>query len=131
MKLNKRTDIAIQVLLYLRNNNYVEDNHFSGHQISSDLQVSYNTIRKVFATLNELGFTQSRLGQNGGVSLTKDYNQISIKSLLIEFEQFGAKYGKLNCEICNITPSCSFVHITYQALTNFFNTYQNIYLDDL
>lgn len=131
MKLSKKTDIAIQVLLYLRNHDYVNDKYFSAHQLSTDLDVSYNNIRKIFSTLSELGFTQSKLGQNGGVSLTRDYNSISIKVLLMEFEEFNNKDQRINCDICNITPSCNFIHITQIALTNFFNTYEQVYLDDL
>lgn len=131
MKLSKKSDIAIQVLLYLRNHNYIDDNYFSAHQISEDLEVSYNNIRKIFSSLNELGFTHSKLGQNGGVALTSDYNQVSIKLLLMEFEEFNTKEARINCDICNITPSCSFIHITRAALMNFFNTYEHVYLDDL
>lgn len=131
MKLSKRSDIAIQVLLYLRNHNYIGENYFSAHQISADLDVSYNNIRKIFSTLNEMEMTHSKLGQNGGVALTATYNQVSIKRLLVEFEEFGQSGSRINCEICNITPSCSFIHITRTALTNFFNTFEDVYLDDL
>lgn len=131
MKLSKKSDIAIQVLLYLRNNNYVGDSYYSAHQISSELNVSYNNIRKIFGSLNELGFTKSKLGQNGGVALANDYNSVSIKLLLIEFEEFNGNNAKINCAICNITPSCSFVHITRKALYNFFNTFETVFLDDL
>lgn len=131
MKLNKKTDIAIQALLYLRNNNYINENYFSAHQLSAELNISYNNLRKIFRTLNEMGFIHSKLGQNGGVALTTNYNQLSIKQLLIEFEDFKHEQQRINCEICNITPSCSFVHITRTALINFFNTFEHVTLDDL
>lgn len=131
MKLSKKTDIAIRVLLYLRNNNHIEEQYYSAHQISSDLDVSYNNIRKIISILNELGFTQSKLGQNGGVALAASYNKVSIKSLLIKFEEYDSNQSRINCSTCNITTSCNFDHLTKIALTNFFQTYNNVYLDDL
>ncbi|WOO87295.1 Rrf2 family transcriptional regulator [Mollicutes bacterium LVI A0039] len=131
MKISKKSDIAIRVLLYLRNQNYIEPQFVSAHKISSDLDVSYNNIRKIFSILNDLGFTKSKLGQNGGVALAADYNQVSIKALLVVFEEFDSKQSRINCDTCHITPTCRFEHITMQALGNFFNTYQSIFLDDL
>lgn len=131
MKISKKSDVAIRVLLFLRNKNYIEDNFYSAHLISSELDVSYNNIRKIFSSLNELGFTKSKLGQNGGVTLKRDYNKISIKKLLIEFEEFDSNQSRINCDTCNLTPTCQFDHITKLALINFFNTYQDVYLDDL
>lgn len=131
MKISKKTDIAIRVLLYLRNNHYVSPNFVSAHLISSELDVSYNNIRKIFSTLSELGFTESRLGQNGGVSLSRDYQQISIMKLLIVFEEFDVNDSRINCATCNIKTSCSFDNLTSQALLNFFMTYKDIYLDNI
>lgn len=131
MKLSKRSDIAIQILLYLRNNKYINVNFKSAQEMSSDLNLSYNNIRKILSILNDLGYIHSKLGQNGGIALTPTYNQISIKFLLLELEEFEANKSKINCEVCNITPSCKFVNITRFALMNFFNTYTNVYLDDL
>lgn len=94
MKLSKRTDIAIRVLLYLRNNKYIAENYISAHQISTDLEVSYNNIRKIISSLNDLEFTMSKLGQNGGVSLTTDYNQVSLMKAISFFEEFEKKQVK-------------------------------------
>ncbi len=131
MKLSKRTDIAIRVLLYLRNNKYIAENYISAHQISTDLEVSYNNIRKIISSLNDLGFTMSKLGQNGGVSLTADYNQVSIMQVISFFEEFEKNKSKIDCNACNITSSCNFDNITKLATFNFFKTYKNVYLDDL
>ncbi len=131
MKLNKKTDTAIQILLYLRNNNYVADKFKSAHQMSDTLGLSYNNIRKILSELNELGFIVSKLGKDGGIALDQNYNHISIKTLLIQFETEDKTNNKINCDICTITPSCRFIHITQMALINFYNTYSNIYLDDL
>lgn len=131
MKINKKTDIAIRVLLHLRNNKYIGDNIYSAHLISTELDVSYNNIRKIISTLNDLGFTKSKLGQNGGVSLQANYNQVSIRGLLMTFEEFEEDNSKINCTTCKITTSCNFDHITKIALLNFFNTYTHVYLDDL
>ncbi len=131
MKLSKRTDNAIRVLLYLRNNSYIEENYISGHQISTDLEVSYNNIRKIISALNDLGFTTSRLGQNGGVSLHTNYNQVSLMKAISFFEEYEKDKSKLSCNTCNITSSCNFDNITKLATFNFFKTYKNVFLDDL
>lgn len=131
MKLNKKTDVAIQVLLYLRNNNKIEPNYCSAHTMSNELDVSYNNIRKIISSLNELQITTSKLGQTGGISLSENYNDISIMDVLVEFEEFDPFNSQINCSICNITTSCSFDHITKRALINFFHTYKLVYLNDL
>ncbi len=131
MKLSKRTDSAIRILLYLRNNKYIDEHYISAHQISDDLEISYNNIRKIVSSLGELGFTTSRLGQNGGVALTKDYNQVSLMPVISLFEQHDKISSQLACSTCNITTSCNFDNITKLATYNFFKTYKHVYLDDL
>lgn len=131
MKLSKKSDTAIQVLLYLRNNNYKYSNYYSTHQISKDLNVSYSNIRKILIKLNDLGIIDSKLGQSGGVSLAENYNTISIKTLLLNFEDVAIGQSKFNCEQCSITPSCRFLKQLALANENFFNTFEHIYLDNL
>ncbi len=131
MKINKKTDLAIQILLYLRNNNIIEPTYTSANLVSEQLGISYNHLRKIIVDLNSIGFINTKLGKNGGITLSQTYDRVSLKTLLVAMEEFELNKNVINCNTCNITTSCKFDHITHLALVNFYNTYEHLNLNDL
>lgn len=131
MKISKKTDISIRILLYLRNENKIVPNYISANQIAAHLDISYNHIRKIISDLNELGLIDSKLGKSGGIALCHEYNIIPIKELLLKMEDYVASSTRIDCSTCNYNSECHFDSLVNRGLLSFFDTFANTYLDDL
>lgn len=127
MKVNKKTDLAIRILKYLYRNN--SDQFISGNQVAQDLEISYNHLRRIVPLLNDVGFTTSRQGKDGGIKLTETATKISIEQLLLRTELSD---GCINdCETCVFNKNCTFEMHTKKAVTLFCNYFKDIYIQDL
>lgn len=127
MKINKKTDLAIRILKYL--NTQKENSYISGNLISQELDISYNHLRRIVPLLNELGYTISKQGKDGGICLSKQAYTIPLESLLLKTELVD---GCINdCTGCVFNKKCTFEKHTKQAVTLFCNYFEDIYLNDL
>ncbi len=131
MKISKKTDIAIKILLHMRNYQIVTPTYVSAHKIALELNVSYNHIRKIISDLNDLGFIDSRLGKNGGIALATDYNSISFEKLLLKLEEHQPVTTKVECNACMYITKCSFDTFINRGLDQFFASFSEVYLDDI
>lgn len=127
MKVNKKTDLAIRILKYLIENE--TDDFTSGNTISQQLNISYNHLRRIVPVLNEVGFTVSKHGKDGGIKLTSNATTISIEQLLLKTE---ITEGCINdCETCVFNRTCTFEKHSKQAALLFCSYFKEIYLQDL
>ena len=81
--LNKETDYAIQLLKIIP-----KDKKFcvSLKDISKEIGVSFLFLQKIARKLRLAGLIKSTQGINGGYSLTKKQNQISLKDIIVAVE---------------------------------------------
>ncbi len=127
MKVNKKTDLAIRILKYLIANDSID--YVSGNTIATELNISYNHLRRIVPVLNELGFTTSKHGKDGGIKVTTDATTISIEQLLLKTE---ISDGCINdCENCIFNKNCTFEKHTKNAALLFCSYFRDIYINDL
>lgn len=127
MKINKKTDLAIRILKYLNSKN--DNNYISGNLISQELGISYNHLRRIVPLLNELGYTTSKQGKDGGICLSESAQDISLETLLLKTELAD---GCINdCENCVFNKNCTFEKHTRNAVLLFCSYFKDVYLKDL
>ncbi len=127
MKVNKKTDLAIRILKYLIAEN---DGQFhSGSELSTTLNVSYNHLRRVTPILNELGYTNSKLGKDGGIKLTADAFNIPLSKLMLLTEL--DEHCINDCDNCPFNSNCQFEIHSRKALAAFCHYFDDVYLSDL
>lgn len=127
MKVNKKTDLAIRILKHLYLNN--QDQYQSGNIIAQDLEISYHHLRRIVPILNELGFTISKYGKDGGIKLTTDATTIPIEKLLLKTEVSRDCIN--DCQTCIFNNNCTFEAHTQKAVKLFCNYFKDIYIQDL
>lgn len=127
MKVNKKTDLAIRILKYLYKQHTID--YISGNTIAGELNISYNHLRRIVPLLNELGFTNSKMGKDGGIKLCNEASTIPIKNLLLKTEVSSGCVN--NCSDCIFNNSCKFEKHTKKAVIVFCDYFSEIYIHDL
>ncbi len=113
MKLTKQTDFALRTLMYLSQDNIT--GLVSAREISASYDIPLNHLTKIVNKLSQLGYIKTYRGRNGGIKLGKDKAQISIKSIVEDFE---SSLNLVACHNCNIQTNCllqEHLHIANQA----------------
>ncbi len=127
MKISKKTDFAIRILKYLVHNQSEE--FVSTNRIARDLNISYNHLRRIVPILNQLGFTESKLGKDGGIKLKEGCFTIPLSTVINITEISDTCIN--NCENCHFSNNCQFEAHSQIAFKQFCSYFENVYLNDL
>ena len=98
MQLNRSTDYAIQMLLYLAK----AGKTVSSSKLAAAIGVSHRYLLQISAKLRAAGFIRAAHGPSGGLSLTKHPDEISLYDVIISMEgivQTGKVFGTPSEEI--------------------------------
>ena len=98
MQLNRSTDYAIQMLLYLAK----AGKTVSSSKLATAIGVSHRYLLQISAKLRAAGFIRAAHGSSGGLSLTKHPDEISLYDVIISMEgivQTGKVFGTPSEEI--------------------------------
>lgn len=79
MRLSKRTDYALRVLMYLAENH---GRPTTTQQIARFHKISLNHLVKVVHHLSQAGFLEIRKGRNGGIWLAKSLEKINLREIV-------------------------------------------------
>lgn len=126
MQLTSFTDYSLRVLIFL-----AIRKKSSIAVIAKSYGVSKNHIVKVVHNLGKLGYVKTNQGRGGGISLAVSPEEINLKKLVVQTENFYIvecfhPEGK-----CKIASACKLKGILYEAKNNFLNTLANYSLQDV
>jgi len=119
MQINRYTDYAYRVLMYLAVN---KDERITSAQIAKYYSISQEHLRKIIHKLSQLGYTKTYLGRGGGVVINKSLKEINIGTIFIDFEGVSPL---INCAetSCALRASCN--------LSDLFSDAQTIFVEEL
>ena len=112
MQINRSTNYAIQMLLYLSKANRM----VTSSRLSAAIGISYRYLLQISAKLKTAGFIQVAHGPSGGLKLSKAPEEISLYDIILSMEG-AVRTG----EICG-TPTAE----TVQEMTALREEYQKI-----
>ena len=118
MRINKSTDYAIKILLYLAN----RDGQVSSSELSKQLSISKRYLLQIAAKLRDAGIVCVFKGTDGGYKLIKEIDDIS---LYLVFNLMQDSTHLIPCSAEIKSPSGNFrdLHITYWTLQQHINTF--------
>lgn len=113
MNLSKFTDYSFRTLIYLSIN---KEELYTVEELSNNLNISENHIKKIVHSLAKEGYILSLKGRNGGIKLAKDSKDINLGDVLVFCEDFSkiiecnknsinCTYNSEKCLIKNIVKS--------------------------
>lgn len=79
MRFTKSTDFALRVLVHLAAHN---GESCTMPYLSKTLYIPYNNLAKLIQSMSKADIVQTKQGKNGGVSLSKSADEISIKDVV-------------------------------------------------
>ena len=82
MQLNRSTDYAIQMLLYLAK----AGKTVSPSKLAAAIGVSHRYLLQISAKLRAAGFIRAAYGSSGGLKLVKDPDEISLYDIILSME---------------------------------------------
>ncbi|MEO1281760.1 MAG: Rrf2 family transcriptional regulator [Pseudomonadota bacterium] len=129
MRLNRATDFAIRVLMFLA----AEDEPASIDKIADILGLAKSNTMKIVARLSTEGIVTAQRGRGGGVSLKTPADKISIGTIVRLFETDFAIVDCFNpkAETCAYEPRCALKHKLNQATQAFLTTLDEALLSDI
>lgn len=128
MQLTKQTDFAFRVLIYLAA--MPESSQTQIQQIANRYGISKSHVMKIVQKLVHHGYVAAKRGHNGGLSLGKSANQISLKAIIQLMEQ---TLDPINCKesACLLTENCLLKSHLIAAQERYLTYLETIYLSDV
>jgi len=130
MKFSTKSEYGLRALISLAQ--HQPEQPYSLAKIAQEQKISLSYLERLFAKLKKANLVKSEKGMNGGYSLVKASNKISVKEILTALEGSLAPYlcaGFGN--LCKLDCDCS-VKIVWQKLEKAMNkTLESIKLSQL
>lgn len=128
MQLNKQTDFAFRVLLYLGQVPAGELAHVA--EICDFYEISHNHVAKVVLRLTKLGYVRSVRGHGGGIQLLAAPEEINVAQVIRDFE---TSLRPVNCiePKCRLVPGCKLKAVLFDAMDEFLKSTATYTLADL
>nr|WP_317357398.1 Rrf2 family transcriptional regulator [uncultured Tyzzerella sp.] len=130
MNLSKFTDYSFRTLIYLSNNS---KNLYTVEELSKNLNISENHIKKIVHALAKEGYILSTKGRNGGIKLAKPPESINLKEVLLFCEDFSKVIEcKKNSIYCTYNSErCLIKNIVNMATEKFIQEFSKYNLSDV
>lgn len=130
MRVTKRTNIAIRVLMYCATH---DDRLVTKHEIAARCNASENHLAQVINQLAQLGYLRTQRGRNGGLSLARPAREICIGSV---FRALEAPVPIAECfadadNTCPLVEACRLRLALTDAVETFFAHLDDISLESL
>jgi Rrf2 family transcriptional regulator, nitric oxide-sensitive transcriptional repressor len=130
MKLTQYSDLGLRLLMYLA---LRKGESVTIQEVSDRFGVSKNHMVKISHQLTKSGLIESTRGRNGGVSLSRPPESISVEEALRATED---NFDLVECfnalqNRCVITDVCRLSGVLDSALAAFFNVLRGVSLSDL
>lgn len=130
MNLSKFTDYSFRTLIYL----YINKKElYTVEELSNNLNISENHIKKIVHSLAKEGYILSLRGRNGGIKLAKDPKDINLGDVLVFCEDFS-KIIECNKNSINCTynsEKCLIKNIVKSSTEKFIQEFKKYTLSDV
>ncbi len=128
MQLTRFTDYALRTLIYLAGR--PEDEKVSLSHLSMLFDMNLNHLNKVSQKLTQLGYLVSTRGKQGGISLARDPNSVTIGDVVRDMEPCLAA---IDCEgiLCPVRSSCKLRGILGRASRAFVTELNKVKLSEV
>ena len=130
MRVTKRTNIAMRVLMFCAGN---PGRLVTKHEIAERCNASENHLAQVINQLAQLGFLHTQRGRNGGLELGRPADQIVIGDVFRALEQpvpLAECFADVD-NTCPLTEACRLRTALSDAANAFYATLDPITLDAL
>lgn len=127
MRINRYTDYAYRVLMYLAVN---DSQRATMAGIASYYGISHEHLRKVVHQLSTLGYIYTFIGKGGGMELKKSPDKINLGKLFMEFEGINPLIDCHEAD-CPLRLSCDLNHVFAKAQRAFLDEVKQHTLADL
>lgn len=130
MRVTKRTNIAIRVLMYCADNS---GRLVTKSEIATRCSASENHVAQVVNQLGQLGFLKTHRGRNGGLELARVPNEICIGEVFRAVEvAVPATECTNDCDsTCPLMAACRLRHALAEACEAFYAQLDALSLDML
>lgn len=130
MRITKRTNIAIRLLMYCAANH---GRLVTKSEIAACCNISENHLAQVINQLSQLDFLHTQRGRNGGLSLARGADQIRIGDV---FRHIEGSLPIAECfadtdNTCPLTDACRLKDALSEAAQAFYGALDDITLDAL
>lgn len=130
MRITKRTNLAMRVLMFCAVNN---DRNVTKAQIARGCNSSENHLGHVVNRLGQLGFLHTIRGRRGGIRLAHAAHEISIGAV---FRQMESEVPVVEClaatdDTCPLISACRLRGCISQAVEAFYGHMDTVTLDQL
>ncbi|WP_371054986.1 MULTISPECIES: Rrf2 family transcriptional regulator [unclassified Rhodosalinus] len=130
MRVTKRTNIAVRVLMYCATH---DGRLVTKHEIATRCNASENHLAQVINQLAQLGYLRTQRGRNGGVALARPAGEICIGSV---FRALEAPVPIAECfadadNTCPLVAGCRLRIALNDAVETFFAHLDDITLEAL
>jgi len=128
MRLTSYTDYALRVLLFTG----AAGQAVTISRISESFGISKEHLRKVVHSLAQLGYLTTTQGRNGGITLAKPPEQITIREIVEQFEtRTIVECFNPETNTCQINGMCDLKKVLHLAQNSFLDTLAAYKLSDL
>lgn len=128
MQLNKQTDYALRILIYLA---MMAGNHLvTVDELSRKLNIARNHLTKIVSKLSKLRYIYTFRGTRGGMKIHPRAYEHDIARIIEEFEP---TFSVVECNIsdCKMTGLCEFRNVLDKASNQFIKSLRQYTLNDL
>lgn len=130
MRITKRTNIAIRLLMYCATN---PDRLVTKAEIAECCNISENHLAQVINQLSQLAYLSTQRGRNGGMTLSRDAKDIQIGEIFRHIEG-GLPLAECFADAdntCPLTDACRLKLALADAAQAFYASLDAISLDSL
>lgn len=130
MRITKRTNIAIRLLMYCALN---EGRLVTKSEIAARCNISENHLAQVVNQLSQLGFLNTQRGRNGGLSLARSAAEVCIGEV---FRKVEGTLPMVECfgdvdNTCPLVDACRLRDALTRAAEAFYGALDGVSLDSL
>ncbi|MDE4144016.1 MAG: Rrf2 family transcriptional regulator [Pseudophaeobacter sp. bin_em_oilr2.035] len=130
MRITKRTNIAVRLLMYCAAN---ADRLVTKSEIAESCNISENHLAQVINQLSQLGYLHTQRGRNGGMSLGRTATEIRVGDV---FRHIEGDLPMVECfadadNTCPLVDACRLRLALSDAAQAFYESLDNVSLDSL
>ena len=118
MQLNKFTDYALRLLMYIAQ---PKEMPYTIAEIAADLHVSQNHLVKIVHFMGKQGWLITTRGKGGGLRLNPDILEFRL-GYIVRILQRDAQIVECNTPPCVLRPRCGLKGILDQAVEQFYQS---------
>lgn len=130
MRLQRSTDYALRVLLYLVTAE--ADAYVPASEIAEAYGLSVHHVSKITKDLTARGWLEGRRGAGGGVRLAVDPGDLALGQVVVALEPLDlVECFNADTDTCQVTPACALKHALHEAAAAFVAALDGYTLADL